>query len=555
MLAELRVRTKLFLLIAMLLLGMGIAGAYGVLALRQAQAATSQSMDVAQQLLHAVDSARSAQVSFKVQVHDFKNLLLRGHDQEQYDWYLAAFRKGRQAVDRDFDALAAAATGLRLPPERIAQARQQHAAIFQVHLDALQSFRVGSADSALDADRLVRGKDRQLDEQIGAIVQDLRQFADAEAAALRAQAQASTRRAVLFLGALVALLAVAASAAGVLAVRRLEAELGGEPSYARSVAERIAAGDLSVDVDLRSQHTASVVFAMRAMSEQLRRVVGQVSEAAGVVARSSADLVQGQVELSQRTEEQASTLEETASSMEEITSTVARNADSAREASELARTASEVARKGGVVVADVVRTMAGISESSRRIGDIIGVIDGIAFQTIILALNAAVEAARAGAQGRGFAVVAAEVRNLAQRSAEAAREIRALIGASVGQVEAGGALVQAAGETMNEIVDSVKKVSDLIAESALASQEQSGGIQQINAGLVQMEHAVQRNAGLVEEATAATGSLKEEAARLLALVSAFRLREDDGPPPAQQARRLARASALPALDAWQAVPQ
>jgi methyl-accepting chemotaxis protein len=262
------------------------------------------------------------------------------------------------------------------------------------------------------------------------------------------------------------------------------------------------------------------------MKQNLRTLVGEVAAGARTVADTSAQIAQGNADLSQRTEEQASTLEETASSMEELTSTVTQNAENAREASQLAVGASEVARKGGQVVGQVVSTMTGISESSRRISDIIGVIDGIAFQTNILALNAAVEAARAGEQGRGFAVVAAEVRNLAQRSAQAAKEIKTLIGDSVGKVDAGTRLVDAAGKTMEEIVDSVNKVSNLVAEIAAASQEQSSGIGQVNTAVTQMDHVVQQNASLVEEAAAATESMKQQAAALLQKVARFKLGEE-----------------------------
>jgi methyl-accepting chemotaxis protein len=241
------------------------------------------------------------------------------------------------------------------------------------------------------------------------------------------------------------------------------------------------------------------------------------------VAGTSAQIAQGNQDLSQRTEEQAGTLEETASSIEELTSTVHQNAENARQASQLAVNASQVARRGGEVVGQVVDTMTGISTSSKKIADIIGVIDGIAFQTNILALNAAVEAARAGEQGRGFAVVAAEVRNLAQRSAAAAREIKDLIGESVGKVDAGTRLVDAAGQTMEEIVASVKRVSDLITEIAAASEEQSAGIAQVNTAITQMDQVVQQNASLVEEAAAATESMKAQADALLRTVSRFEL--------------------------------
>ena len=293
-------------------------------------------------------------------------------------------------------------------------------------------------------------------------------------------------------------------------------------------AQRIAAGDLTVEIRTGARDEMGLLLqAIAAMAARLRELVSEVASGARTVADTSAQIAQGNIDLSQRTEEQASTLEETASSMEELTSTVAQNASNAREASQLAISASDVARKGGLVVGEVVTTMTGISESSRKIADIIGVIDAIAFQTNILALNAAVEAARAGEQGRGFAVVAAEVRVLAQRSAQAAREIKLLIGHSVSQVAKGTQLVGAAGTTMDQIVDSVKKVSDLIAEIAAASAEQSSGIGQVNVAVTQMDQVVQQNAALVEEAAAATESMKAQAVALLDIVSLFKLASTD----------------------------
>jgi methyl-accepting chemotaxis protein len=305
--------------------------------------------------------------------------------------------------------------------------------------------------------------------------------------------------------------------------RRLRLQLGGEPSYAARVATSIANGDLTMQVNVKDGDQRSLMYAIAQMATSLRQLVGEVAGGARVVADTSEQIAQGNVDLSQRTEEQACTLEETASSMEELTSTVMQNAESAKQANRLAHGASDVARKGGVVVGQVVSTMTAISDSSRKIADIIAVIDSIAFQTNILALNAAVEAARAGEQGRGFAVVAAEVRNLAQRSAAAAKEIKALISDSVDKVDAGTRLVDAAGKTMNEIVDSVKGVTDLIAEIAAASQEQSTGIEQVNLAVTQMEQVVQQNASLVEEATAATESMKEQAGSLMQTVSRFKL--------------------------------
>ncbi|MHB1123349.1 MAG: methyl-accepting chemotaxis protein [Ramlibacter sp.] len=340
--------------------------------------------------------------------------------------------------------------------------------------------------------------------------------------------------------------------------RRLRRQLGGEPDYAAHVAGRIARGDLSVRVDLQPGDHESLLCAMSQMAASLRQLVGDVAGGAQVVADTSAQIAQGNVDLSQRTEEQACTLEETASSMEELTTTVMQNAESARKASQLALGASDVARRGGEVMGQVVATMTDITGSSRKIGDIIAVIDGIAFQTNILALNASVEAARAGEQGRGFAVVASEVRNLAQRSAAAAREIKALIGDSVGKVEAGSRLVDAAGKTMDDIVGSVKGVTELIAEIAAASQEQSSGIEQVNMAVTQMEQVVQQNASLVEEATAATESMKEQASGLLRSVARFNLGDEEAqdrqPRPKPQPRPEAAVS-LPARTWSERAPQ
>ncbi|HEX7891545.1 MAG TPA: methyl-accepting chemotaxis protein [Ramlibacter sp.] len=296
-------------------------------------------------------------------------------------------------------------------------------------------------------------------------------------------------------------------------------------------ARRVADGDLTVSLAAGGRdEMTQMLRALGDMTARLRTLVGEVAQGARSVADTSAQIAQGNADLSQRTEEQASTLEETASSIEELTSTVGQNADNARVANELAAGAAAVAREGGSAVGQVVTTMTGISASSRKIAEIIGVIDGIAFQTNILALNAAVEAARAGEQGRGFAVVASEVRNLAQRSAQAAKEIKALIGDSVRQVEAGTAQVDLAGRKMQDIVQSVTRVSELIAEIASASQEQSSGIGQVNVAIAQMDQVVQQNASLVEEAAAATESMKGEAAVLLRLVGRFHVGERDAAP-------------------------
>ncbi len=291
------------------------------------------------------------------------------------------------------------------------------------------------------------------------------------------------------------------------------------------VAETVASGDLSARIEVESHdETGQLMNALRNMNASLARVVGEVRHGTDTMATASGQIASGNQDLSSRTEEQASSLQQTAASMEELTSTVKQNADNARQANQLALSASEVAVKGGSVVSQVVDTMASIHASSKKIVDIIGVIDGIAFQTNILALNAAVEAARAGEQGRGFAVVASEVRNLAQRSAAAAKEIKGLIDDSVGKVDAGTALVGEAGKTMEEIVGSIRRVTDIVGEISAASHEQTQGIEQINQAITQMDQVTQQNAALVEEAAAAAQSMQEQAGSLVQTVSVFRLK-------------------------------
>ncbi|RFP08958.1 methyl-accepting chemotaxis protein [Duganella sp. BJB475] len=357
-------------------------------------------------------------------------------------------------------------------------------------------------------------------DQLGALEDKLNAQVQTDAAA----GFSAARSFMIILGVLAVAISVAAA---YIITRGLLKQLGGEPDYTASIAGSIANGDLSIAIDTNGNDKDSLLSEMKEMRNSLVDIVGQVRSGTETIGTASREIAAGNIDLSSRTEMQASSLEKTASAMEELTSTVKQNADNAREANQLASAASDVAIKGGKVVSEVVNTMSSIDASAKKIVDIIGVIDGIAFQTNILALNAAVEAARAGEQGRGFAVVASEVRNLAQRSAGAAKEIKMLIDDSVEKVGAGTKLVGQAGVTMDEVVASVRRVTDIMSEIANASQEQSAGIEQVNHSIIEMDSMTQQNAALVEEAAAAAQSLQDQAAELSRVVSIFKLVEGE----------------------------
>ncbi len=432
---------------------------------------------------------------------------------------LAKVEAAREANGQRLDKLKAAITteGGKAELANVAQARARYAPL-QVTFAGL----VASGKTE-DAKALLIGEVGSAQQAYFAALDGLLKFQSGlmKQSADDADAQVASMTAAIWTIAGIALVVGVLTAAWI--VRNLSRQLGGEPSAAADLARAVAQGDLTARVDLRAGDSTSLMAHLAEMQSSLAKVVSNVRQNSESVATASSQISQGNNDLSQRTEEQASALEETAASMEQLGATVKQNADNAKQANQLALGASTVAIKGGEVVNEVVDTMKGINDSSKKIADIISVIDGIAFQTNILALNAAVEAARAGEQGRGFAVVASEVRSLAGRSAEAAKDIKSLIGASVERVEQGSALVAQAGVTMTEVVSSIKRVTDIMGEISAASVEQSAGVSQVAEAVSQMDQVTQQNAALVEESAAAAESLKTQAQALVQTVAVFRL--------------------------------
>ena len=519
-LANLKISVRLALLGAFFFLALVVVGLRGWSALDAASARSAHAMQRSVALTEAIDTARSAQVEFKIQVQEWKNILLRGGDANAFRRYREAFVASGAQTRKELKQLQALMNRLQLDTQPVEQAVQAHDALGVSYLAALQKYDGARADSAQAVDALVKGMDREPTRQIDTIVASIGKQSHSLMAQMKEEDEAAHRSATIAMLATVLLTLLVGSITVWWLIRSITRPL----SAAVGIARQVAGGDLrAVVADGSRNEISDLLRALKAMSGNLAAIVGRVRDGTDAIATASSEIARGNMDLSSRTEEQASSLEETAASMIELTTTVRQNHDNADQARQMAGSASDVAQRGGAAVAQMVQTMGSINASSKRIVDIIGVIDGIAFQTNILALNAAVEAARAGEQGRGFAVVATEVRNLAHRSSEAAREIKQLIGDSVRTVEAGSALAGQAGQTMDEVVASVQRVNAIIDEIALASVEQRDGIEQISMAVSQMDGVTQQNAALVEQAAAAADALQQQAASLADAVSIFKL--------------------------------
>jgi methyl-accepting chemotaxis protein-1 (serine sensor receptor) len=517
-LGNLQVRTRLLLMLALVNAFLLTAIGFGGRAIEQVNAQLEKTVELQNRFEAATDRAHNAQVQFKVQVLAWKNLVLRGADPEQFRYYEKAFSTASDKVQDELTEARMAMQRLGLSEAPAVAATEIHMELGAKYAEALLMLKSGS--SVEDSDKVVRKINSAATEKIDGLAKMIQERGDRIGEEIVSGSRTQKARLQYELLALAVLALVFSAGAGWALVVSISRPL----KRATDIARTVAAGDLTAKIDVtRKDEFGHLLLSLKNMNGALAGIVQRVRENSQSVMAASAQIAAGNRDLSSRTEEQASSLEETAASIEEMAATVSRNAENSREADEFAASAAKVAERGGAAVEQVVRTMDEIQQRSRKIADIIGVIDGIAFQTNILALNAAVEAARAGEQGRGFAVVASEVRVLAQRSAEAAREIRTLIADSVASVDSGAKLANDAGSTMVEVVSSVSRVSTIIADIARATREQTSGISQVHQAAGDLDKATQQNAALVEQSTAASESLMRMARAMAEAVETFRV--------------------------------
>lgn len=512
---NMRLATKLGLSFSMLLLlsaSIGIASIVGLAAVNREAASLSSDWMPSMRVIQDIKS----QVA-RIRTREFQYIISNDQtEMDKYDKVIAADLDDLSKMQVRFVKLADSAEEKKLYGTFLG--------MWSSYLEEDKKIRsaMRAGDDA-SAKKLIRGESNKLIVSIRGTIDKLVQiYGEGGDAAAATGHQTFVGARSWIVGLLILSIALGAAAA-ITITRWLTRTLGGEPAYAVEIAGRIAAGELSTPIHTAHNDARSLLFAMKSMRDSLASIVTEVRSGTETISTAATEIAAGNDDLSSRTEQQAGALEETAASMEELTAAVRQNSANAEAANDLALSASAIAQKGNAVVSKVVSTMGNIDQSAKKISDIISVIDGIAFQTNILALNAAVEAARAGEQGRGFAVVATEVRNLAQRSATAAKEIKLLINDSVHQVDTGSKLVSEAGATMEEVLASVRQVNEIMKEISAASREQSAGIEQVNQAITEMDQVTQQNATLVEEATVASRSMQDQAATLQQLVAVFQL--------------------------------
>jgi methyl-accepting chemotaxis protein len=510
---RMRLRTKMFAAFGAVLLVFIVAIATALIGIGSARTSFNNFIDRDMAILSVSDAlyAQGLQMG-----QALRNIILSPQNQQGHKNLAAARKDFREALAKAEQILADDAAAVKV----LADIRELHAQQSQVQDDIVKM----SAPDQATAIATLNTKETPVWRSMRGMILELRKAKEAKVSEAKDGLEKRMNSIETYSIALASAAVLIAIGVALAITRSIMRQLGGEPAYAASIASKIAAGDLLAEVRLdRHDDNDSLLFAMRSMRDSLSGIVQQVRSGTNVIETASAEIAAGNMDLSSRTEEQGGTLAETAAAMEELMSAVSLNTQNVRDANQLANRASSIATKGGEAVAEVVDCMNSISEAAKSIANIIGVIDGIAFQTNILALNAAVEAARAGEQGRGFAVVASEVRNLAHRSAAAAKEIKALIDDSVQRVDVGTRLVDSAGGTMKEVVASVRRVTGIMADIAVAGEEQSRGIGLVNTAITLMDEATQRNAALVEEVTAAADSMANQAKNLAAVVSTFRV--------------------------------
>ena len=538
-LVDLKISVRLGLLGGFFLLAMLIISINAWRALGEANRRASDALARVEALAEAADTARSAQVEFKIQVQDWKDTLLRGSDPADFKKYQDGFEASAAKTMTGLDSLKTALVAQGASTDKVGQAQAALRELNERYHAALKTWDGANPENYKLIDKQVKGMDRPPTKLIDEIVDDIQAYSKTTTATMRKEKEAAEQHERSLAIVTFATVLVVAACVTVWLARSITKPL----QDAVSIAGTVAAGDLTHPIVVeRRDEIGMLLDALKHMQDSLAGIVARVRSGTDTISVATNEIALGNQDLAARTEEQASSVEETAASMDQLTTMVRSNRDSADRAKRMADEASGVATRGGAAVAEVVSTMGEIDAASHKIVDIIGVIDGIAFQTNILALNAAVEAARAGEQGRGFAVVASEVRSLAQRSASAAKEIKVLIGDSVDKVQTGTRLVGEAGGTMRDVVDSVQRVAAIIAEITATATHQSEGITHVNDAMGQMDGVVQQNSALVEQAAAAADALQQQALALAEAVGVFRLADDAQSAPRAPVRKTLAAA-------------